>query len=201
MAGWSCRIFGNIEFPLLFLGLSNAIWLASWRPHSWLHLVQWVIPPILFRFGGTCISMVWLLFPRPVLRWGCCCWLFGLVVECLNKWVWHPNRRIQHRSMCSIRTSFIYNWPSSAKCKNQSWSTKGGYGPPGPPGPPWSTLVHIFVKIWKSVDQNGSEWIRWTTGTPTPLGGPGAFRTTLDHAPTFSWCSPGGLRKPNCMTR
>jgi len=25
---------------------------------------------------------------------------------------------------------------SSAKCKNQSWSTKGGYGPPGPPGPP-----------------------------------------------------------------
>jgi len=25
---------------------------------------------------------------------------------------------------------------TSAKCKNQSWSTKGGYGPPGPPGPP-----------------------------------------------------------------
>jgi len=24
----------------------------------------------------------------------------------------------------------------SAKCKSQSWSTKGGYGPPGPPGPP-----------------------------------------------------------------
>jgi len=26
--------------------------------------------------------------------------------------------------------------PTSAKCKNHSWSTKGGYGPPGPPGPP-----------------------------------------------------------------
>jgi len=25
---------------------------------------------------------------------------------------------------------------ASAKCKNRSWSTKGGYGPPGPPGPP-----------------------------------------------------------------
>jgi len=25
---------------------------------------------------------------------------------------------------------------ASAKCKNQSWSTKGGYGPPGLPGPP-----------------------------------------------------------------
>ena len=29
--------------------------------------------------------------------------------------------------------SFPYN--ASAKCKNHSWSTKGGYGPPGPPGP------------------------------------------------------------------
>jgi len=36
---------------------------------------------------------------------------------------------------------------TSAKCKNQSWSTKGGYGPPGPPGPPRSTLFHIFGKI------------------------------------------------------
>jgi len=26
--------------------------------------------------------------------------------------------------------------PSSAKCKNHSWSTMGGYGPPGPPDPP-----------------------------------------------------------------
>jgi len=25
---------------------------------------------------------------------------------------------------------------TSAKCKNHSWSTKGGHGPPGPPGPP-----------------------------------------------------------------
>jgi len=75
---------------------------------------------------------------------------------------------------------------TSPKCQNQSWSTKGGYGPPGPPGPPCSTLVHIFGKISKSVDQNGSEWTRWTIGTTTPLGGPAAFRTTLDHAPTFS---------------
>ena len=31
-------------------------------------------------------------------------------------------------------------WPcldtASAKCKNHSWSTKRGYGPPRPPGPP-----------------------------------------------------------------
>jgi len=39
------------------------------------------------------------------------------------------------------RESFRYTWlnsyffGSSAKCNNQSWSTKGGYGPPGPPGP------------------------------------------------------------------
>jgi len=25
---------------------------------------------------------------------------------------------------------------TSAKCKNHSWSTKGGYGPPGPPDRP-----------------------------------------------------------------
>jgi len=59
--------------------------------------------------------------------------------------------------------------PPSAKCKNHSWSTKGGYGPPGPPGPPGSTLIHILGKISKSVDQSGSEWTRWTTGTTTPL--------------------------------
>jgi len=80
-------------------------------------------------------------------------------------------------------------WPcldtASAKCKNHSWSTKRGYGPPRPPGPPWSTLIHILGKIFKSVDQSGSEW------TMTPLGGPGAFRTTLDHALTFPWCCLG----------
>ena len=82
----------------------------------------------------------------------------------------------------------MLKWIStSAKCKNHSWSTKGGYGPPGPPGPPWSTLIHIFGGISTSVDQSWSEWTRWTTGTTTPLGGLGAFRTTFDHAPTFPW--------------
>ena len=87
---------------------------------------------------------------------------------------------------------------TSAKCKNQSWSTKGGYGPPGPPGPPWSTLVHIFGKISKSVDKNGSEWtsLRWTAGTTTPLGGPGAFSVTLDHTLTFSWWRSGKSKLP-----
>ena len=56
------------------------------------------------------------------------------------------------------------------------------------PDPPWSTLIHISGKISQSVDQSGLEWTRWTTGTTTPLGGPGAFRTTLNHPPTFSWC-------------
>jgi len=51
------------------------------------------------------------------------------------------------------------------------------------PDPPWSTFS---VKFEKSVDQSRAEWTRWTTGTTTPLGGPGAFRTTLDHAPTCS---------------
>ena len=31
---------------------------------------------------------------------------------------------------------FIRGGSLSAKCRNQSWSTMGGYGPPGPPGPP-----------------------------------------------------------------
>jgi len=53
------------------------------------------------------------------------------------------------------------------------------------PGPPRSTLVHFFGKFSKFGDLNGSEWTRWPTGTTTPLGEPGAFRTTLDHAPTF----------------
>jgi len=100
-----------------------------------------------------------------------------------------PNWQRVHPTLHFIQTKFQIHHEntstSSAKCKNQSWSTKGGYGPPGPPGPPWSTLVHIFGKISQSVDQNGSEWTRWTTGSTTPLGGPGALRTTLDLAPTF----------------
>ena len=37
-----------------------------------------------------------------------------------------------------------FSGSTSAKCKNHSWSPKGGYGPPGPPGPPCSTLVQIL---------------------------------------------------------
>jgi len=29
----------------------------------------------------------------------------------------------------------------------------------------------------------------WTRGPQPTLGGPGAFRTSVDHAPTCSWCS------------
>jgi len=93
---------------------------------------------------------------------------------------------VQTTSRAFARHPLTVSGPS-AKCKNHSWSTKGGYGPPGLPGPPWSTLIHIFGKISKSVDQSRSEWTRLTTGTTTPLGVPGAFKTTLDHAPTFSW--------------
>jgi len=38
------------------------------------------------------------------------------------------------------------------------------------PDPPWSTFLAKFPKVWIRMDQSG----------------PGAFRTTLDHAPTFS---------------
>jgi len=36
----------------------------------------------------------------------------------------------------SLSFSEIGKILTSAKCKNQFWSTKGGHGPPGPPGPP-----------------------------------------------------------------
>ena len=47
----------------------------------------------------------------------------GLSIFYTSKSVFHPQRSITART-------------PSAKCKNQSWSTKSGYGPPGPPGPP-----------------------------------------------------------------
>jgi len=104
-----------------------------------------------------------------------------------------------------VRSSLSYNLMyevvrTSAKWKNQSLSTKGGYDRPGPPGPPWSTLVHIFSKISKSVDHNGLEWIRWTTETTTPLGGPGAFRTILHPVPTFSWWTHNFANKKQYWT-
>jgi len=118
-------------------------------------------------------------YPVPVTEWD---YLFILA-----------NMEYSTASILAYEVNIRSDWlsiNSSAKSKNQSWSTRGGSGPPGPPGPPWSTLVHIFGKISKSMDQNGLELTRWTTGTTTPLGGPGAFRTTVNHVPTFSWWPP-----------
>jgi len=49
-------------------------------------------------------------------------------------------------------------------------------------GPLRSLLIHTFCNFTENLDQGGSGWIRRTSGTITPLGGPGLVFT-------FCWCT------------
>ncbi|PUU72633.1 hypothetical protein B9Z19DRAFT_1137102 [Tuber borchii] len=49
-----------------------------------------------------------------------------------------------------------------------------------------SALVHVCAPRLREVHQGGSARTRKDHGDQNPPGGSGAFRTTLDHAKTFS---------------